>query len=122
MNPGDHDPLMECAIRLDEAGRSTGSTSARCWAPAIPKDTRPEFADQYNRWWLGLSGPERADWWLRRTRTFGAARYRRIRQADPDASEPEILARWTEETYRESVPAERLARLCELIRRDTPAP
>ena len=54
-------------------------------------------------------------------RSFAAARYNRIRCANPGASEPEILALWTEETYRDSVPAERLARLCAMIRQAPPA-
>lgn len=90
----------------------------RCWTLATPKDTRPEFAYQYNRWWLTLSGQERADWWLRRMRSFGSQRYNRIRQQHPDAPEEEILALWTEETYRDSVPAGRLAHLCQMIRDD----
>lgn len=54
-------------------------------------------------------------------RSFGAARYNRIRQAAPDASEPEILALWTEESYRDSVSPERLAHLCAMIRQAPPA-
>lgn len=54
-------------------------------------------------------------------RSFAAARYNRIRQANPGASEPEILALWTEETYRDSVSAEQLAQLCAMIRQAPPA-
>ena len=47
---------------------------------------------------------------------FASNRYNRIRAAHPDAPEEEILALWTEETYRDSVPPDRLARLCQMIR------
>lgn len=49
---------------------------------------------------------------------FASNRYNRIRAAHPDATEQEILALWTEETYRDSVPPERLAHLCRMIRED----
>lgn len=51
-------------------------------------------------------------------RSFGTVRYNRIRQQYPEAPDQEILALWTEETYRDSVPAERLAHLCQMIRDD----
>lgn len=49
---------------------------------------------------------------------FASNRYNRIRAAHPHAAEQEILALWTEETYRDSVPPERLAHLCRMIRED----
>ena len=51
---------------------------------------------------------------------FASNRYNRIRTAHPDASEQEILALWTEETYRDSVSPDRLARLCQMIRDSAP--
>ena len=52
--------------------------------------------------------------------SFAAVRHARIRHANPHASEQELLALLTEETYRDSVPPERLTQLCDMIRRDTP--
>lgn len=65
-----------------------------------------------------MTDVERATQVLRWGHSLNVIRYNRIRQAHPDAPEQEILALWTEETYRDSVPAERLAKLCQMIRDD----
>lgn len=65
-----------------------------------------------------MSDVARATEVLRWGHTLNLARYNRIRQQHPEAPEQEILALWTEETYRDSVPAERLAHLCQMIRDD----
>jgi hypothetical protein len=46
-------------------------------------------------------------------------RYDRFRERNPGASEAELLALWTEETYRGSVDAGFLARVCRAIREGT---
>ena len=43
-------------------------------------------------------------------------RMKRLRERNPGASEAELLALWTEETYRGTVDAAFLARACEAIR------
>lgn len=63
---------------------------------------------------------ERATAVLRWTQMASQIRMSRIRARHPDASEAEMLALWTEETYRGTVDADFLARACAAIRnRDT---
>ena len=69
-----------------------------------------------------MTDVERATQVLRWGHSLNVIRYNRIRQANPDAPEQEILALWTEETYRDSVPADRLAHLCQMIRDDVRQP
>lgn len=43
-----------------------------------------------------------------------------LRQRHPEASEQELIAIWTEERYRDRLPADFLARACEAIRNYEP--
>ena len=82
-----------------------------------PADTTPEFWDGFQRWWYGLSGGERAERWLERISAIDDLRYERLRERHPAAGENELLALWTAETYRQSMPADWVARAVALIRR-----
>ncbi len=65
---------------------------------------------------MSLSGAERAMWWLNRVHSFNLLRYNAIRARNPAASESELIALWTEETYRDTVDPAFLARACAAIR------
>ena len=63
-----------------------------------------------------MSGAERAEWWLRRIGEMSDLRLHMLRQRNPGASDAELLALWTEQTYRGSVDDDYLARVCTAIR------
>lgn len=67
-------------------------------------------------WWRGLTGAGRAERWLERISDFDELRYNLIAARNPNASEAEILALWTEQTYRDSMEPTALARWCDMIR------
>ncbi len=81
-----------------------------------PADTTPEFWATYLAWWRGLSGAERAERWLERISSYDDLRYERIREKHPGASENELLALWTEQTYRQSMPPEWVTKAVSMIR------
>ena len=92
----------------------------RSWKPVERRDTSPEVAEKLRQMQLALSDVERATQVLRWGHTLNCIRFERIRSLHPEASEQEVLALYTEETYRDSVSAERLAQLCAKIR-ESPA-
>ncbi len=53
---------------------------------------------------------------MARTRLFDDLRYNIIRQRNPGATEAEVTALWTEETYRHTVAPAFLARVLAAIR------
>jgi uncharacterized protein (DUF924 family) len=85
-----------------------------------PADTTPEFWESYLRWWRQLSGEERAQRWLERISSFDDLRYERLREKHPTAAEHELLALWTEQTYRHSMPPDWVAKAVALIRARAP--
>ena len=52
---------------------------------------------------------------------MNCVRYERLRSLHAAAGEQEVLALYTEESYRDSVSPERLAHLCAMIRQAPPA-
>ncbi len=68
-----------------------------------------------------MSDVEQATQVLRWGHTLNCVRYERLRSLHAAAGEQEVLALYTEETYRDSVPAEQLAQLCAMIRQAPPA-
>ena len=92
-------------------------TSERRWNSVAPADTTPEAHAQYEAWWQGLSGSERATWWLQRVHQMDQLRMKLLSDRNPGVSQAELMARWTEETYRGTVDAGSLARACEAIRK-----
>jgi hypothetical protein len=76
----------------------------------------PEAAEQ----WLMLrrrqSQVDRATAVLRWAHTGSQIRMEQMRQRNPGASDAELLALWTEQTYRGSVDDDYLARVCTAIR------
>jgi hypothetical protein len=76
----------------------------------------PETAEQ----WLALrrrqSQVDRATAVLHWAHTGSQIRMEQLRQRNPGASDAELLALWTEETYRGTVNADFLARVCAAIR------
>ncbi len=104
----------------DEHPKRLGYTEG--WTPVERRDTRPEVAEKQRELWLAMSGVERATEVLRWGHTLNCIRYERIRGANPGASEREVLALYTEETYRDSVSPERLADLSVRIRAAAPLP
>ena len=90
--------------------------SANSWSLPAPADTTPEFWATYLAWWRGLSGAERTERWLERISAFDDLRYEGVREKHPEASENELLALWTEQTYLQSMPAEWVAKAVALIR------
>src|SRR5437773_1406116 len=95
---------------------SMPSESGNSWSLPAPADTTPEFWETYLRWWRGLSGGERVERWLERISAFDELRYERIREKNPNAGERELVVLWTEQTYRQSMPAEWVAKAVALIR------
>ena len=59
---------------------------------------------------------ERLDAMLDLVSLFVEPRMGVLRKEHPDASEAELTAIWTEERYRDSLPADFLARACAAIR------
>ncbi len=53
---------------------------------------------------------------MARTRLFDDLRYNLIRQRNPGASESELTALWTEDTYRDTVDPAFLAKVVAAIR------
>jgi hypothetical protein len=70
--------------------------------------------------WLALrrsqSQVERATAVMHWGQMAAEIRFQRFRERHPGASDEELLALWTEETYRGSVDPQYLARVCALIR------
>ena len=95
---------------------SAGSDSRNSWTPVVPHDTTPEAAARQREWWLGLSEGERLQFMLDLTNAGIEARMGVLREEHPDASEAELTAIWTEERYRDSLPADFLARAVQAIR------
>ena len=65
---------------------------------------------------MRLSPGERLDSMLDLTGLFIEPRMGVLRKEDPDASEADLTALWTEERYRDSLPADFLARAVAAIR------
>jgi hypothetical protein len=63
-----------------------------------------------------LTGVERLDEMLEWGDLGNQIRYEMIRQRNPDAAEPELIALWTEETYRHSLAPAFLAKALAAIR------
>lgn len=59
---------------------------------------------------------ERATAVLRWSHLASEIRLKRLRERNPQASDAELMALWTEETYRGTVDASFLARACDAIR------
>ena len=95
---------------------SAGSDSRNSWTPVVPHDTTPEAAARQREWWLGLSEGERLQFMLNLTNAGIEARMGVLREEQRDASEAELTAIWTEERYRDSLPADFLARAVQAIR------
>ena len=74
------------------------------------------MAARHREWWLGLAGAERLQLMLDLANAGIEARMSLLRQEHPDASEAELTAIWTEERYRDSLPADFLARAVAAIR------
>jgi hypothetical protein len=89
---------------------------AKPWTPVEKRDTTPEAAAHHREWWLGLTPVERLTWWLRRAHSTDTLRLNLIRQRNPGASEAELIALWTEETYRHSLDPAFLAKALAAIR------
>lgn len=65
---------------------------------------------------MRLQPGERLDTMLELARLFVEPRMGVLREEHPDASEAELTAIWTEERYRDSLPADFLARAVAAIR------
>ena len=87
----------------------------RSWKPVERRDTSPEVAEKLRQMQLALSDVERATQVLRWGHALNSIRFERIRRLNAGATGQEVLALYTEETYRDSVPTERLAQLCAKI-------
>ena len=74
------------------------------------------MAARHREWWLGLSAGERLQLMLDLANAGIEARMGVLRKEHPDASEAELTAIWTEERYRDSLPADFLARAVAAIR------
>ncbi len=74
------------------------------------------MAARQREWWLGLSGGERLTWMFEFVHERNTARYEAIRARNPELSDGELTALWTEETYRDRLPADFLARALAVIR------
>ncbi len=74
------------------------------------------MAARHREWWLGLRESERLQLMLDLANAGIEARMGMLRQEHPDASEAELTAIWTEERYRDSLPADFLARAVAAIR------
>jgi len=80
------------------------------------RDTTPEFAALEERWWMGLTGVERIEWWQRRQRLFAVNRYNQIRARHPEATHGELMALWLEDQYGDSLNPRFLAGAKEYMR------
>lgn len=74
------------------------------------------MAARHREWWLGLAEAERLQLMLDLANAGIEARMAVLRQEHPDASEAELTAIWIEERYRDSLPADFLARAVAAIR------
>ncbi len=74
------------------------------------------MAARHRERWLGLSGAERLQSMLDLAKMGIEARMSTLHEQFPDASEAELTAIWTEERYRDSLPADFLARAVKAIR------
>lgn len=74
------------------------------------------MATRQREWWLGLEEGERLQLMLDLANAGIKARISMLRQEHPDASEAELTAIWTEERYRDELPADFLARAVAAIR------
>lgn len=74
------------------------------------------MAARHREWWLGLSGGERLQLMMDLANAGIEARMGMLRKEHPEASEAEITAIWTEERYRDELPADFLARAVAAIR------
>ncbi len=74
------------------------------------------MAARHREWWLGLSEGERLQLMLDLANAGIEARVGMLREEHPEASEAELTALWTEERYRDSLPAGFLARAVAAIR------
>lgn len=92
------------------------STSKRRWTPVEKRDTTPDVAERQRQWWLGLAPEERVAWMMDFTQAINEVRYGALRQRHPDATPAELDALWVEETYRDSLDPEFLARAADAIR------
>ena len=70
----------------------------------------------HRAWWLGLSGAERALWWLRRMQLVHQLRYDLLQRAHPAAPDHAIRALWVEMTYRDHTDPEYLKRVVAAMR------
>jgi hypothetical protein len=74
------------------------------------------MAARHREWWLGLAEGERLQLMLDLANAGIEARMGALREEHPDASDAELTAIWTEERYRDSLPADFLARAVAAIR------
>lgn len=74
------------------------------------------MAARHRQWWLGLAEAERLQLMLDLANAGIEARMAVLRREHPAASEAELTAIWTEERYRDSLPADFLARAVAAIR------
>ncbi len=74
------------------------------------------MAARHRAWWLAKTPGERLDYILDLAAMNIESRIAVLRQEHPDASEAELTAIWTEERYRDSLPADFLARAVAAIR------
>ena len=88
----------------------------RPWTPVEKRDTTPEAAALLRERWLGLTLQERLTEKLEWCGFMNKVRYDLLRQRNPGAPESEIVALWTETTYRDSLKPEVLAGALAAIR------
>lgn len=86
------------------------------WTFVERLDTTPEAAARERDWWLGLTGAQRAQWWLRRNAEFEALQIDLLMQRHPGISRQEARARWVEQTYAGTCDAGFLAKAAAAIR------
>lgn len=92
------------------------------WPPVAPRDTTREIAAVQLAIWKSRSESERARWWFDRIHSMDLARHNLLAARHPDAPESELMALWTEQTYRGKVDPDFLARACAAIRAGVTAP
>ncbi len=83
--------------------------------PDERRDTTAEVAALLHERWRAMAPPDRLTYMLRWTHQLNLFRYNAIRARHPEASEAELMAIWTEETYRGTVAPGFLARACAAI-------
>jgi len=84
--------------------------------PVEKRDTTPEAAAIVHARRRALTEVERLDEMLEWGDLGNQVRYEMIRQRHPGASESELIALWTEETYRNSLDPTFLAKAVAAIR------